>query len=89
MLETWVRTWVHGAFALLSSALPRSALGRFEGRCPAGKRPSEMRFAGGQGFEPRFTASKAAVLPLDDPPMAALYNQMVGSEMRERATLPA
>ena len=25
--------------------------------------------AGGQGFEPRLTASKAAVLPLDDPPI--------------------
>ena len=25
--------------------------------------------AGGLGFEPRFTASKAAVLPLDDPPI--------------------
>lgn len=27
----------------------------------------------GQGFEPRFTASKAAVLPLDDPGMLFLY----------------
>jgi hypothetical protein len=30
---------------------------------------SGMRFAGRLGIEPRFTASKAAVLPLDDLPM--------------------
>lgn len=28
-----------------------------------------IELATGQGFEPRFTASKAAVLPLDDPVM--------------------
>lgn len=27
------------------------------------------RLAGGLGFEPRLRASKAPVLPLDDPPM--------------------
>ena len=27
-----------------------------------------LKMAGGPGFEPGFTASKAAVLPLDDPP---------------------
>jgi hypothetical protein len=29
---------------------------------------SEKVVAGGRGLEPRLTASKAAVLPLDDPP---------------------
>ena len=33
-----------------------------------GKQVSEMCFAGRLGIEPRFTASKAAVLPLDDLP---------------------
>ena len=45
----------------------------FQGSVKQGK-PRLMAFpykARGPGFEPRFTASKAAVLPLDDP--RALY----------------
>lgn len=32
-------------------------------------RGSKISFAGGLGIEPRLIASKATVLPLDDPPM--------------------
>jgi Fe-Mn family superoxide dismutase len=41
--------------------------------------------AGGQGIEPRFMASKATVLPLDDPPMkhAFVYNVLYRGETRK------
>lgn len=32
-----------------------------------------LSLAGGRGFGPRFTAPKAAVLPLDDPPKKVRY----------------
>lgn len=46
----------------LSSVLIRATC-PYEGRADAGPRG----MAAGQGLEPRFTASEAAVLPLDDP----------------------
>ena len=36
-----------------------------------------LKVAGGLGIEPRFTASKAAVRPLDDPPMIYIVPRMV------------
>ncbi len=34
---------------------------------PSAERPEKIKLASGKGFEPLFTDSKSAVLPLDDP----------------------
>lgn len=47
--------------------------------------------AGGLGIEPKLTASKAAVLPLDDPPIFQTFYTLLGFKgccPRHKETLP-
>ena len=63
LLNQKVSGTAHPVYAAVAAA--REKLGTME---------SNLVWAGRLGFEPRFTAPKAAVLPLDDLPIGALYH---------------
>ena len=49
---------------------------------PSSQKKLKRFLAGGQGIEPRLKASKASVLPLDDPPIVALYHLLLSEQFK-------